>query len=247
AGPDDPAANLARLAQVLGSDFSENALPVAMAREGFSLTGHVGLPTFHRGAANHIHFTVNGRPVRDRLLLGAVRGAYADTLRSDRHPVLGLAIACEPGLVDVNVHPAKTEVRFRDPGLVRALVVSAIHEALRRGGVRASTGVAARTLDALRPSGGLPLTQHALTQHALTQHGGAASPSLFQAARTGAFRPGTPSVAAPSGFHRPAPNQAYGFGEAAQAAFDPAGDLSDPMAGLAEPTADLAPPAVGSA
>ncbi|TXM72991.1 DNA mismatch repair endonuclease MutL [Methylobacterium sp. WL12] len=243
AGPDDPAANLARLAQVLGSDFSENALPVAMAREGFSLTGHVGLPTFHRGAANHIHFTVNGRPVRDRLLLGAVRGAYADTLRSDRHPVLGLAIACEPGLVDVNVHPAKTEVRFRDPGLVRALVVSAIHEALRRGGARASTGVAARTLDALRPSSGLPLTQHALTQHALTQHGGAASPSLFKAARTGAFRPGTPSLAAPSGFRRPAPNQAYGFGEAAQAAFDPAGDLSDPMAGLAEPTADLAPPA----
>ncbi|TXN82394.1 MULTISPECIES: DNA mismatch repair endonuclease MutL [Methylobacterium] len=243
AGPDDPAANLARLAQVLGSDFSENALPVAMAREGFSLTGHVGLPTFHRGAANHIHFTVNGRPVRDRLLLGAVRGAYADTLRSDRHPVLGLAIACEPGLVDVNVHPAKTEVRFRDPGLVRALVVSAIHEALRRGGVRASTGVAARTLDALRPSGGLPLTQHALTQHALTQHGGAASPSLFQAARTGAFRPGIPSVAAPSGFHRPASDPAYGFGEAAQAAFEPASDLSDPMAGLAEPTADLAPPA----
>ena len=237
-GPDDPAANLARLAQVLGSDFSENALPVAMAREGFSLTGHVGLPTFHRGAANHIHFTVNGRPVRDRLLLGAVRGAYADTLRSDRHPVLGLAIACEPDLVDVNVHPAKTEVRFRDPGLVRALVVSAIHEALRRGGARASTGVAARTLDALRPSGGLPLTQHALTQHA-----GTASPSLFQAARTGTFRPGTPSLAAPSGFRRPASGPAYGFGEAAQAAFDPGSALSDPMAGLPDPMADLAPPA----
>ena len=153
-GPDDRPADLARLTQVLGADFAANALPVAMAREGFTLTGHVGLPTFHRGAASHIHFTVNGRPVRDRLLLGAVRGAYADTLRSDRHPVLGLAIACEPGLVDVNVHPAKTEVRFRDPGLVRALVVSAIHEALRRGGARASTGVAARTLEALRPAGG---------------------------------------------------------------------------------------------
>ncbi|MFK5598378.1 DNA mismatch repair endonuclease MutL [Methylobacterium sp. HMF5984] len=232
AEPDDATASLARLAQVLGSDFAANALPVAMAREGFSLTGHVGLPTFHRGAANHIHFTVNGRPVRDRLLLGAVRGAYADTLRSDRHPVLGLAIACEPGLVDVNVHPAKTEVRFRDPGLVRALVVSAIHEALRRGGARASTGVAARTLEALRPSGGIPLTQH----------GGTASPSLFQSARTGLFRPGTPSVAAPSGFHRPAPDRPHGFGEAAQAPLAPDGAADafpDPMADLAPPAADL--------
>ena len=89
------------------------------AREGFALSGHVGLPSYHRGAANQIHFTVNGRPVRDRLLLGAVRGAYADTMSADRHPVLALAIECDPALVDVNVHPAKTEVRFRDPGLVR--------------------------------------------------------------------------------------------------------------------------------
>ena len=235
AGPDDAAASLARLAQVLGPDFAENALPVAMAREGFSLTGHVGLPTFHRGAANHIHFTVNGRPVRDRLLLGAVRGAYADTLRSDRHPVLGLAIACEPGLVDVNVHPAKTEVRFRDPGLVRALVVSAIHEALRRGGSRASTGVAARTLDALRPSGGFPPTRHL----PLTQHGGATTPSLFQGARPGPFRPGTPSVAAPSGFRRPVTDRADGFGEAAQALLEPAGAASDTLVDLAPPAADL--------
>ncbi|WP_375464626.1 DNA mismatch repair endonuclease MutL [uncultured Methylobacterium sp.] len=222
-GADDAAPGLARLAQVLGADFPANALPVAMAREGFSLSGHVGLPTFHRGASTHIHFTVNGRPVRDRLLLGAVRGAYADTLRADRHPMLGLAIACDPGLVDVNVHPAKTEVRFRDPSLVRALVVSAIHEALRRGGGRASTGVAARTLEALRPAGSLPLAQHT----------GAAAPSLFAAARRG-FPAGTPSVAAPSGFRRPAAGwdgPAPGFGEAAQALLE-RDDLAPPAADL---------------
>ncbi|MFY9289661.1 MAG: DNA mismatch repair endonuclease MutL, partial [Methylorubrum rhodinum] len=133
------AALLRRLGGVLGPDFPGNAVPLSMAREGFSLEGHVGLPTFHRGVGTHIHFVVNGRPVRDRLLLGAVRGAYADTMSSDRHPMLALYLACEPGLVDVNVHPAKTELRFREPGLVRALVVSAIHEALRRAGARSST------------------------------------------------------------------------------------------------------------
>ncbi len=110
-----PAATLRRLTGVFGADFAPNALPLAMAREGFALSGHVGLPSYHRGTANQIHFTVNGRPVRDRLLLGAVRGAYADTMSSDRHPVLALGILCDPSLVDVNVHPAKTEVRFRDP------------------------------------------------------------------------------------------------------------------------------------
>ena len=113
-----------RQACVSASDISAGTITamaeraVAMAREGFSLSGFTGLPTYHRGAATHIHFSVNGRPVRDRLLLSAVRGAYADTMASDRHPVLGLAIACDPGLVDVNVHPAKHEVRFRDGRLV---------------------------------------------------------------------------------------------------------------------------------
>ncbi|MGU3359329.1 DNA mismatch repair endonuclease MutL [Methylobacterium sp. M6A4_1b] len=145
-----PSATLRRLTAVFGPDFGPNALALAMAREGFALSGHIGLPSYHRGAASHIHFTVNGRPVRDRLLLGAVRGAYADTMSSDRHPVLALAIQCDPSLVDVNVHPAKTEVRFRDPGLVRSLVVSAIHETLRRAGLRGSSTGAARALDVLR-------------------------------------------------------------------------------------------------
>ena len=208
-------AELRRLAAVLGQDFLANALPVSLAREGFAVTGHVGLPTYHRGAATHIHLAVNGRPVRDRLLLGAIRGAYADTLASDRHPVLGLAVACDPGLVDVNVHPAKTEVRFREPGLVRALIVSAIHDALRRGGARSATTGAARTLDALRPAG-----------PPLATHSGATAPSLFRPTRPGPFPSGAPSVAAPSGYRpstawRPAPQPARvepaGFGESAQA------------------------------
>jgi DNA mismatch repair protein MutL len=130
---------LRRAAKLLGAEFLPNAAAVGASREGFALTGHVGLPTFHRGNANQIHFTVNGRPVRDRLLLSAVRGAYADVMAGDRHPALALRLACDPAFVDVNVHPAKSEVRFRDPGLVRALVVSAIRDALARAGHRAAT------------------------------------------------------------------------------------------------------------
>ncbi|APT34336.1 DNA mismatch repair protein MutL [Methylobacterium phyllosphaerae] len=227
-----PEAELRRLAAILGPDFFANALPVSLAREGFAVTGHVGLPTYHRGAATHIHLAVNGRPVRDRLLLGAIRGAYADTLASDRHPVLGLSIACDPDRVDVNVHPAKTEVRFREPGLVRALIVSAIHDALRRGGARSATTGAARTLDALRPAG-----------PPLATHSGAAASSLFRPTRPGLFPVGTPSVAAPSGYRpqtawrapQPVPAAPAGFGEAAQAVF--AGP--DPAPVSAPPQADI--------
>jgi DNA mismatch repair protein MutL len=146
----DEAGFLRRAARVLGADFAADSVAIAAAREGFALAGPAGLPTFHRGGAGHIHFVVNGRPVRDKLLLGAVRGAYADVMARDRHPVLALRIACDPREVDVNVHPAKTEVRFRDPGLVRALVVSAIRDALGRAGFRAATTIGAQTLQALR-------------------------------------------------------------------------------------------------
>ena len=211
-----PAAVLRRLAAVLGPDFAQNSAPLAMAREGFALDGHIGLPTFHRGAASHVHFTVNGRPVRDRLLLGAVRGAYADTLSSDRHPVLALSLSCDPGLVDVNVHPAKTELRFRDPGLVRALVVSAIHETLRRVGARSATTAAARTLDALRPGGGR-----------FTAHSGA-SAGFPRSARS-SFPLAAPSVAAPASLRPPEPDRP-GFSESPQALFSP--DLAPPAADL---------------
>ncbi|WP_375461760.1 DNA mismatch repair endonuclease MutL [uncultured Enterovirga sp.] len=130
---------LRRAARILGPDFSGNAVLVAAEREDMRLHGHAGLPTFHRGAATQIHLVVNGRPVRDRLLLSAVRGAYADVMAGDRHPVLALRLDCDPGRVDVNVHPAKTEVRFRDPAFVRSLVVSAIRDALAGAGFRAAT------------------------------------------------------------------------------------------------------------
>lgn len=232
------AALLRRLGSVLGPDFPGNAVPLSMAREGFSLEGHVGLPTFHRGAGTHIHFVVNGRPVRDRLLLGAVRGAYADTMSSDRHPVLALYLACEPGLVDVNVHPAKTELRFREPGLVRALVVSAIHEALRRAGARSSTTGARAALDALRPniSGiGGPGIGASVGEGRFTVHTGASAPSLMPRPARTLFS--GPSLAAPAGWRAPAPQA--GFSETPQAAFVHDRAPSD----LAPPSADLRPQA----
>ncbi|SFK29906.1 DNA mismatch repair endonuclease MutL [Methylorubrum salsuginis] len=234
------AALLRRLGSVLGPDFPANAVPLSMAREGFSLEGHVGLPTFHRGVGTHIHFVVNGRPVRDRLLLGAVRGAYADTMSSDRHPVLALYLACEPGLVDVNVHPAKTELRFREPGLVRALVVSAIHEALRRAGARSSTTGAQAALDALRSGAqgiGAPAGEGRFTVHT-----GAAAPSLMPRPARTLFS--GPSLAAPSGWRAPASampaaTDRSGFAETPQAAFTHDHAPSD----LAPPSADLRPEA----
>ncbi|MCB1509227.1 MAG: DNA mismatch repair endonuclease MutL, partial [Hyphomicrobiaceae bacterium] len=110
-----------RIVAVLGSDLDGNMVPVERAREGFALSGHVSLPTHHRATGRDLYLVVNGRPVRDKLLLGALRAAYQDVLTRERFPVAVLFIDCEPGLVDVNVHPAKAEVRFQNPGLVRAL------------------------------------------------------------------------------------------------------------------------------
>ncbi|MCV9939566.1 DNA mismatch repair endonuclease MutL [Boseaceae bacterium BT-24-1] len=141
---------LRRLGRALGRDFPENALTVETEREGVRLLGFAGLPTFHRGTSAGVHMAVNGRPVRDKLLLSAVRGAYADVVPSDRHPVLYLDVLCDPAVVDVNVHPAKSEVRFRDPALVRGLVVSSLKAALASAGHRATTTGGARTLDAFR-------------------------------------------------------------------------------------------------
>lgn len=140
-----------RLRSVLGKDFAENALPIDAEREGFHLTGYAALPTYSRGAALAQFLFVNGRPVRDRKLLGALRAAYMDVLSRDRHPVAALFVDCDPELVDVNVHPAKSEVRFRDPGAVRGLIVSGLRHALAGAGHRASTTVAGATLGAMRP------------------------------------------------------------------------------------------------
>ena len=142
---------LKRLAAVMGREFQENALPIDAEREGLRLTGYIGLPTLNRGNSLQQHLFVNGRPVRDKLLYGAVRGAYQDFLARDRHPVLALFLEVPPELVDVNVHPTKAEVRFRDPGLVRGLIVSAARHALAGAGHRAATTVADAALGALRP------------------------------------------------------------------------------------------------
>ena len=140
---------LARISQILGADFSPNALAVNAEREAFRLTGFAGLPTFHRANAGAQYLYVNGRPVRDKVLNGAVRAAYMDYLPSDRHPALALFLACDPRFVDVNVHPAKAEVRFRDPGLVRGLIIGALRQTLSGALHRASTTGGARTLETL--------------------------------------------------------------------------------------------------
>ncbi len=132
---------LVRLSKILGDDFGANAVAVDSEREGIILTGYAGLPTFSRGNSAHQYLFVNGRPVRDKLLHGAVRGAYQDFLARDRHPVVALYVELPREHVDVNVHPAKTEVRFRNPGLVRGLIVSALRHALADAGHRASTTV----------------------------------------------------------------------------------------------------------
>ena len=140
-----------RLRSVLGREFAENALAIDAEREGFHLTGYAALPTYSRGAAVAQFLFVNGRPVRDKMLLGALRAAYMDVLSRDRHPVAALFVDCDPTLVDVNVHPAKSEVRFRDPGAVRGLIVSGLRHALAEAGHRASSTVATATLGAMQP------------------------------------------------------------------------------------------------
>jgi DNA mismatch repair protein MutL len=140
-----------RLERILGADFAANALRIDAERDGLRLTGYAALPTYSRGAAVEQFLFVNGRPVRDKLLVGALRAAYADVLSRDRHPAAVLNVICDPERVDVNVHPAKAEVRFREPGIARGLIVSGLRHALAEAGHRASSTVAGATLGAFRP------------------------------------------------------------------------------------------------
>src|SRR5258708_5291032 len=151
AGDDAQGARRTRLAAILGRDFADNALAIAAARQGVRLTGLAGLPTLNRATSRDQYLFVNGRPVRDKLLVGAVRGAYQDFLARDRHPMVALFVDCPEDEVDVNVHPAKAEVRFRDAALVRGLIVGALRHALAAAGHRASPPVAASALAAFRP------------------------------------------------------------------------------------------------
>ena len=167
-----------RLAALLGRDFAENSVEIDAERGGFRLSGLAGLPTLNRALPRDQYLAVNGRPVRDKLLVGAVRGAYQDVLARDRHPIVALFLDGPPAEIDVNVHPAKAEVRFRESALVRGLIVGALRNALAAAGHRASTTVAAAAVAAFRLG-------------ELRPHGGrfATSPRQF------AFPPAAPSLA----------------------------------------------------
>lgn len=147
------AGRLNRLSAIMGRAFGENAVPVHAERDTLRLNGFAGLPTFSHATAQKQYLVVNGRPVRDKLLNGAVRGAYQDFLAGNRHPALALFIDIDPTELDVNVHPAKTEVRFRDSALVRGMIVGALRAALAEAGHRAATTVADQTLSSFRPGG----------------------------------------------------------------------------------------------
>jgi DNA mismatch repair protein MutL len=179
-----------RLRALLGPDFVSNALPIDAERDGIGLGGFAALPTFSRGAAVAQYLFVNTRPVRDKLLLGALRAAYADVLARDRHPAAALFVTCDPEAVDVNVHPAKAEVRFRDPGTVRGLVVGALRQALAGAGHRGATTTGGAMLGAFRAATPRPLSP---------------------AAERGLWAPARPPQPAAPGFAEPGPRAADGW------------------------------------
>ncbi len=222
---------LARLGDVLGPDFRANAIAIDAEREGVRLTGFAGLPTLSRANTLAQYLFVNGRPVRDKLLVGAVRGAYADYLPRDRHPLLALFVTLDAREVDVNVHPAKTEVRFRDGGLVRGLIVRALKDTLAREGQRASSTGGSATIAAFRPLG--------------------------QARRSGWDWRRSPSSPLGRPDARGYPPTSYaqmrggvaalGFAEAAQAAFDVGAPSADARIDSFQPAADLIERPLGAA
>ena len=157
-----------RVAALTDRALADNHVIVSLEREGIRLTGVASIPTYNRGVGDHQFLFVNGRPVRDRLLVGAVRGAYADMLARDRHPVVALFLDVPPLEVDVNVHPAKTEVRFRDPALIRGMIVSGLRRALDAEGFRSVQQADAAGLSAWKaepvsptPIGAMPIFEAA--------------------------------------------------------------------------------------
>ena len=195
------AARAARLAAIMGREFTDNSTPVNASRDGIALDGLAGLPTYHRGTAQMQFLFVNGRPVRDKLLTGAVRGAYQDFLARDRHPAVVLFLTLPPTEVDVNVHPAKAEVRFRDPGTIRGLIVGGLRHALAETGHRASTTIASAALGAMRAPGGLPPQRGYGAP--VTSAAARAAAQAFQAP-TGSNLPNLPGLQEPSAaFTRP--------------------------------------------
>jgi len=192
---------LARIAQVLGRDFRDNAIEIDAEREGVRLTGFAGVPTFNRGNSLNQFAFVNGRPVQDKLIWSALRAAYAETIPQGRYPVAALSIDIDPALVDVNVHPAKSDVRFRDPGLVRGLVIGAIRQALAREGDRAATTGAAGLMRAFRPEAPRPAT--AWTPAASPYRPFDASPAPFAGRQAGFAEFAAPSARGEPAFSAP--------------------------------------------
>jgi len=223
------AGRLARLADVLGSDFRANAIEVGAERDGVVVEGYAGLPTHSRANSLAQYLFVNGRPVRDKLLLGVVRGAYADYLSRDRHPMVALFVTLPAREVDVNVHPAKTEVRFRDATLVRALLMHALKDGLARETQRAATTGGTATVAAFRPA-------------ALPRRG------AFDWRRSPS-RP-LPPRGSVTGWNAPAVEReepTAGFGEAAQAVFDVGAASAVARMDIAEPAPDLLDKPLGAA
>ena len=211
------AGRLGRLADILGAEFRANAIEVRGGRDGLAVEGYAALPTLSRANAFGQYLFVNGRPVRDKLLLGAVRGAYADYLPRDRQPILALFVTLDPREVDVNVHPAKTEVRFRDGGLVRALIVRSLQDALAREGQRAASTGGTATLAALRRN---------------------ATPRPGWDWRSSPARPTFPVAGATA---------LKGFAEAAQAGFDVGAPAADARVEPVPPAPDLIDRPLGAA
>ena len=214
--------HLVRLGRIMGREFLDDALAIDAEREGLGLSGFAGLPTLHRPDPGQQYLFVNGRPVKDRLLIGAVRAAYGDLLPKARYPLLALFLNLDPRAVDVNVHPAKAEVRFRDAGAVRSLIVGALRHALEAAGHRASAGGGAQAIETLARG----------VQSNLGNDGSSPAYAGVQARRGGASRGNIPR----------------GFAEAMQAPF---GEFAGPSAdagAAAEPVqADLADRPLGAA
>ena len=223
------AGRLARLSAVLGPEFAANAIEVGGGRDGLAIEGFAGLPTLSRANALGQYLFVNGRPVRDKLMLGAVRAAYADYLPRDRHPIVALFVAIDLREVDVNVHPAKAEVRFRDAGLVRASLVRALADALVRGAGRAATTGGTATISALRGLGSAP-------PRGWDWRRSPARPDLSAAAA--AF-----ATAGAAALDACAPQ----FAESAQAAFDVGAPSADTRAQPAEAVAEALDRPLGAA
>ena len=209
-----PEGRLKRLAAILGREFEDNALLIDQVRDGVRLSGYAGLPTYSRGNAGHQYLFVNNRPVRDRLLQGALRAAYADFLARDRHPTAALYVELEPDQVDINVHPAKAEVRFRDPALVRGLIVGALRHALAGAGHKASTTVAAAALGGFRPG-------PSASGFSAWSAGGWAPQSFAQGSALQATAPNLPGVSELSARYEPPPLAAANLAPHATVVIDP--------------------------